>query len=492
MAIVTPSEEISYGQFEERCLSMGNAVYGLGLKRGDRVAFLDTNSIDLALAHFALPACGLAVLPLNHRLSAKELDEIIQDADASVLFYSEQFRDVIADMRGSLPSATQVMPTHSTSGEKDLCSIMKGSVSFSWKAPEAGELATLLYTSGTTGRPKGVQLTHGNSVSTISSLLIELGLKDSDVGIMAAPLFHVAGCHTYMSLIARGCTVHLMPGFEPVKTLRALGDTKATVTLLVPAMINALLNAPGQEEVDLSSLRLLMYAGAPMPPELLRKAIERLGYIFFQLYGLTETSVLTVLGIDDHKNSKYISSAGREMFGSEVRLVDDSDNEVRAGSPGQIIARGDNVTPGYWNAPHETLTTLKNGWFYTGDIAIRDEEGYFYLKDRKKDMVVTGGENVYPVEVENVLHEIPGLLEAAVVGVPDERWGEKLLAIVCLKQGIVLSREDIMGFCRERLAAYKCPKDVEFRNELPRTPSGKVRKNVLREPYWEGFDRRVH
>jgi acyl-CoA synthetase (AMP-forming)/AMP-acid ligase II len=283
-----------------------------------------------------------------------------------------------------------------------------------------------------------------------------------------------------------------MPGFEPVKTLRALGDTKATVTLLVPAMINALLNAPGQEEVDLSSLRLLMYAGAPMPPELLRKAIERLGYIFFQLYGLTETSVLTVLGIDDHKNSKYISSAGREMFGSEVRLVDDSDNEVRAGSPGQIIARGDNVTPGYWNAPHETLTTLKNGWFYTGDIAIRDEEGYFYLKDRKKDMVVTGGENVYPVEVENVLHEIPGLLEAAVVGVPDERWGEKLLAIVCLKQGIVLSREDIMGFCRERLAAYKCPKDVEFRNELPRTPSGKVRKNVLREPYWEGFDRRVH
>jgi len=492
IAITTPFEKVTYREFEDRCHNLGKALYGLGLERGDRIAILDHNSMILALAHFGLPACGMVSLPLNHRLKPKEIMNILENAQSSAILYSPAFKDTVDEIRSELPCLRYALCTESGAGEYNLPSLMKDPPSISWERPRPDDLATLLYTSGTTGKPKGVKLTHTNTISTIKSLLIELGLRSSDSGLMVAPLFHVAGCHTFMSLIARGCNVNLMPAFEPGKVLEAIATYRPSMTLLVPAMIGALLNYPGQEKFDLSSLRLIMYAGSPIPEELLKTAMKRFGHVFFQLYGLTETSVLTVLGVEEHKSAGYITSAGREMFGSEIRVLNEDGKEAFPGTLGEIIARGDNVTPGYWDAPEETAESLSKGWFHTGDIGMFDEAGYLYLKDRKKDMIVTGGENVYPVEVENVLYEIPGVLEAAVIGIPDEKWGERVLALVHLSPEQKSTEGEIISYCSQKLASYKCPKAVSFLGPLPRTPSGKVQKNVLREPYWRNYSRRVH
>jgi len=477
---------------EEYCLKLGSVLYGLGLKKGDRVGMLDFNSMPLATALFGIPSCGMAVLPLNHRLAAQELIGILQNAEVSALIYSPPFSETVEKMRSQLGFVDHFICTEETGDGSSLPSLMKNAPVAQFNPPDPSDLATLLYTSGTTGTPKGVQLSHGNTASTLASLLVELGLTPNDSGLMVAPLFHVAGCHTFMALIARGCTAHLLPGFEPKDTLEMLGITKSTMTILVPAMISAMLNFEEVESVDTSSLRLLLYAGAPMPEQLLRTAINRFGSIFFQIYGLTETSVLTCLSPMDHANPELHSSAGREMYGCEVTVLDDDGFETDPGKIGQIAARGDNVTSGYWHAKEETETSLKSGWFYTGDVGFRDESSYLFLKDRIKDMIVTGGENVYPVELENVLYEIPEVEEAAVIGIPDDQWGEKVVALVHLVPNGSVSEEEIISFCRKRLAGYKCPRAVAFRGLLPRTPSGKIRKNILREPYWEGLDRKVH
>jgi len=491
-AVTSAKGTLTYKGFMDTAERLGSALYGLGLSPGDRVAVLDHNSIELAVAHFGLPACSLVTLPLNTRLSKDELLGIIHNARASALIYSPPFEQTVAALAPDLPFLKARICTEQAAGNLDLRQLMAHASPAALQRPRPGDLATLLYTSGTTGVPKGVKLTHANTASTLVSLLVELGLTPEDSGLMVAPFFHVAGCHTYMAHIARGCTVNILPAFEPQSTLEALEQTRASVTLLVPAMIGALLNLPGHEKADLSALRLVVYAGAPMPEKLLKKALERLGNVFFQIYGLTETSVLTCLTREDHQKPELLTSGGREMYGCRVRIVDEKGRETEPGGIGQIVAGGDNVTSGYWEAPEETAAVMKGEFFDTGDIAVRNEQGYVFLRDRKKDMIVTGGENVYPVEVENVLTEIPGVLEAAVIGVPDEKWGERVMALVHLKQGATATEEDIVSYCQKRLAKYKCPKTVAFLDPLPRTPSGKIRKNVLREPYWEGFSRRIH
>jgi long-chain acyl-CoA synthetase len=491
-AVISPAEQMAYGQFAEACRKLGRALWGLGLKKGDRVGILDVNSLELALAHFAVPACGLVALPLNHRLAPDEIVGILADARISCLIYSPPFTEVLDKIRSSLPFVRHFICTKPGGRELNLPALMNEAPALRLPEPRAEDLATLLYTSGTTGRPKGVQLSHSNILSAITSLLIELGLRSEDIGLAVAPLFHVAGCQTYMALLARGCTVQVLPSFEPIKTLEALRATRATVTLLVPAMISALLNTPGQDQMDISSLRLMIYAGAPMPEEMLKAAMNRFGQIFFQIYGLTETSVLTCLTVKDHENLRVLGSAGREMFGSEVKIVDPDGQATQPGLIGQVVARGGNVTTGYWEAPEETAAAIKDGWFQTGDLACRDKEGYLILKDRKKDMIVSGGENIYPIEAENILYQLPAILEAAIIGVPDDRWGEKVVALVHLRPGQTISQEEILTFCRERLAGYKCPKTIEFMGPFPRTSSGKIKKNELREPYWKGLDRKIH
>jgi len=491
-AVIFESHALTYREFTEYCSKMGAALHGLGLQRGERIAFLSLNSLELAAAHFAVPGCGMVVLPLNHRLSKQEILEILEDAKAAALVYSPEFAAVVDGIRPRLGFVKCVICTEAGRNDPDLQALLQSAMPMDFEEPIADELATLLYTSGTTGKPKGVQLSHANTASTLATLLIEERLVPDDIGLMVAPLFHVAGCHTFMALVARGCTVHLLPGFDPRKTLEALAENRATVTLLVPAMIGAILRLPDQDSFDTRALRLLVYAGAPMPETLLQTAIARFGNIFFQIYGLTETSVLSCLRVEDHRQHELLSSAGREMYGCHLRLVDDRGEDVPPGYIGYIIAKGDNVTSGYWNAPQETARSLQGGWFETGDVAVKNEEGYLFLKDRKKDMIVTGGENVYPVEVENVLNKHPSINETAVIGIPDEEWGERVIALVNLKEGIDIGAKEVIEFCREHLASYKCPKEVKFCAALPRTASGKIKKNILRAPYWEGATRGVH
>jgi len=492
-ALTFPAGELTYGEFGAACIAIGNALYELGLKRGDRVAILDRNSPELCQALVAVPACGLVALPLNFRLASRELAGILADAQASVLIYSSDFGEVVDGVRSELPFLRHVICTRPRQGSADFGNLMGQAPKRQLPEPGPEEPAHLLYTSGTTGRPKGVPLTHANITSTLRSLLIEFGLQPEDRSLMVAPLFHVAACHTYMALLARGCTSHVLPAFDPLKTLQAIAETRPTFTILVPAMISALLNTPGQHDADVSSLRLVVYAGAPMPQELLQAAVARFGNIFLQVYGLTETSALTCLRVADHHDPRLIASAGHQMFGTEVRVVGESGAPARAESVGEVIARGENVMPGYWNAPDESRAVWRNGWFYTGDVGFMDQNGYIFLRDRKKDMIVSGGENVYPVEVENVLHEIPLILEAAVIGVPDEKWGERVHAIVHLRPGERMDPQEIVDFCRGKLAAYKCPKSIEVSpGVLPRTASGKVQKNVLRAKYWQDQNRGIH
>ncbi|MBW1711703.1 MAG: long-chain-fatty-acid--CoA ligase [Deltaproteobacteria bacterium] len=492
-AISSSTGTLTHRQFEASCQALGQALLGLGLRPGDRVALLDFNTPVYCLAHFGLPGCGLVFIPLNHRLAPAEVVDILADAQARALMYSPAFEATVEEMRPRLSLVRHFIRTGPGGNDPDLDFLM-GRVKPPLEIPRPAEtdLGHLLYTSGTTGKPKGVMLSQANSTATIASLLVEWGLTPQDVGLMVAPLFHVAACHSFMALIARGCAVHLLPGFNPAETLAAIQEKKVSFCLLVPAMIAALLNLPGQEKFDLSSLRTVIYAGAPMPEELLKAALNRFGNVFAQVYGLTETSALTCLPKEAHQLPGVLTSAGRQMFGTEVLVVDDQGREAEPGQIGEVVARGGNVTSGYWRAEEETAQVLKEGWFHTGDMAYGDDQGYIFLKDRKKEMIVSGGENVYPVEVENVLHKIPAVQEAAVIGVPDPKWGEKVLALVHLRPGQEISPQDILDFCSQRLAGYKCPKVIEFTGPLPRTSSGKIHKKVLRDKYWAGQDRAIH
>ena len=361
-ALTFPASQLTYAEFGAACEAFGRALYELGLQRGDRVAILDFNSPEVCQALFAAPACGLIALPLNFRLAPPELASILADSGTTVLIYSPEFAEVADSLRSELPFLKHLICTRPREGSSHLGKLIEQAPDLVVPEPRPEEPAHLLYTSGTTGRPKGVPLTHTNIISTLRSLLIEFGLQHEDRGLMVAPLFHVAACHTYMSLLARGCTVQVLAAFDPRKTLEAIADTQPTFTILVPAMISALLNTPGQEHVDVSSLRLVVYAGAPMPQELLKTAMARFGNIFLQVYGLTETSALTCLRVEDHHDPSLIASAGRQMFGNEV-MVGESGSPAPAGTIGEVIAKGENVTTGYWNAPEETQAVSATAGF---------------------------------------------------------------------------------------------------------------------------------
>jgi long-chain acyl-CoA synthetase len=355
----------------------------------------------------------------------------------------------------------------------------------------------LFYTSGTTGEPKGVMLTHTNVIANVRHVEASYRYTPDEIYLHSAPMFHLADGAAVFTNAARGSTQVFIPRFDPVATLATIERERVTHALLVPTMINFVLQVPNLADYDLSSLAHVTYGASPIAPDVLRRAMQAFGCNFGQGYGLTEAApLLTVLNADDHRRAiegdeRLLASCGKAVPGVEVRVVDVDGNDVKPGEVGEIIARGPNIMRGYWRRDDDTASAVIDGWLHTGDLATVDEEGYLYLVDRKKDMIVTGGENVFSTEVEAVLYAHPAVKEAAVIPVPDAQWGEAVHACVALKDDQV-SADELIEFCRPRLASYKVPRSVEIiAGELPKGGTGKILKKQLRERYWQGRERRV-
>ena len=499
LAVVSGDLRLTYREFQRRVLRAGAMLQGRGVARGHRVAILDKNSHYYLELYFALPRIGAVVVPLNYRFTPPELVYILNDSTATTLLFSREFAETVAQARPELTGVEEYIcfeeevdgaPAYGTLLER-------GPRAPAPVDPSPDDVILQMYTSGTTGRPKGAMLSHGNMIANTLTTNHERDYAASDTYMHVAPLYHCADLELFYGMTYAGGGNVIVREFDPDTVLGTVAKHGVTVTLLVPAMINFLLEHPRFDEYDLSSLRLVVYGGSSIPLDRLRTALERFPCRFTQGYGLTETSpVLCVLPAEDHdtegSNVRRIQSCGRPAHNVAVKIVDEQGAECPPETVGEIIARGKNVMQGYWNMPQATAEAVRGGWFYTGDLAHTDADGYVYIVDRKKDMICSGAENIYPREIEEVLFTHPAVLEAAVIGVPSDTWGETVKAIVVTRDGLAPTSEELIGYCRERLAPYKAPRSVDFIEALPRNASGKILKRELREPYWAGHERRVN
>ena len=481
----------SFADMHERSSRLANALIDADLGPSDRVAILAKNHSAFYELAFACSKSGAIMLALNWRLAAPEIATIWADAQPSVLIVSEELRDLVpSDAAGDIPVISLE--------EQYEDWLADAAVDDPERSTDPDDVVFLLYTSGTTGEPKGVQITNRN-LSFTRRIAGEFWEFDKDsVHLVAMPMFHIGGLGTGMKALMHGGSTVLLPAPEPEVLVEEIERHRVTHAFFVPAVIQGLTDIAEKRSADLSCLQLLIYGASPISESVLTRAMDVLGCRFTHAYGATETSGTVIsLPPGDHDpggpRAHLLRSCGKPFPWVEVSLVDPKkDEEVATGDPGEIWVRSDQVTKGYWAKPEETAKTITDqGWLRTGDAAYRDEEGYFYVFDRYKDMLVSGGENVYPAEVENALYKLDGIGEVAVIGVPHERWGETVKAIVVQKNDAELTEQDIIDFARENLAKYKCPTSVDFVDALPRSASGKVLKKDLREPYWEGEERQV-
>jgi len=484
---------VTFNAFNERVNRLCDAVAAQGVRKGSRVAILSKNRPEY-LEIYGLAKAGVIVVPLNWRLAPREIAKLIKHSEPELLVVDEGHLPLIEQIQSELPSVkTYVSLGRTPEGWKDYESFLAAG---SAEEPTAGvqpeDVLCLIYTSGTTGEPKGVAVTHAGALGncrTAASEMLEMVPEDHTLAVM--PLFHAGGMwyHLFPSF-ATGCTTLLLSEFEPGAVLREMEARHITNVHLVPTMIGALLAHPAASSTDLSRVRLLFYAASSMPADLLRRAMlafPKCG--FAQAYGSTEAGVVTVLGPDAHRRAQkpegehLLASCGRPFTGHEVRLVDDSTGVVKNGSVGEIEVRSPDLMKGYWLNDEATRKVLNDGWLKTGDLGYFDSEGFLYIIDRKNDMVVTGGENVFPTEVEGYLFRDPDVLEAAVFGVPDPQWVERVVAAVVLRPGSSVTQEELIARLRGQLAAYKCPKTIYFMPSLPKSAVGKVLRKELRQKW---------
>ncbi len=481
IALVFGDRQWTYGQLEAEANAVADGLRGLGVSRGDRVAFLDLNHPNFILTMFATAKLGAIMVPLNFRLTASELRFIIDDSGVHTLIYDEQFGAVVDELRSSLPCRSYIC---SQDGGRDIpfSRLLEGSPQPHHNDVAEHDVALIMYTSGTTGTPKGAMLTHANLYGAITNLSLAFDTLAQDVTLVVAPLFHIGGINvTTLCAFLKGATVVLERSFDAQRVLDLIAQRRVSTMFGAPTMLLMMSQLPAFADADLSSLRFMICGGAPVPEALVRRYAER-GIRVCNGYGMTETAPLITIVPPDRVLDK-IGAAGLPGFFTDVRLVDDEDRQVALGERGEIVVRGPSVMKGYWNRPEATAQTIVDGWLHTGDIGVQDEEGYFYVVDRKKDMIISGGENVSPSEVEGCLYDHPDIAEAAVIAVPDPKWGEAVCAVVVAKEGRSLTAEDVIAFTRDRLAHYKQPTSVVFTELLPRSPAGKVLKFELRERF---------
>ncbi len=479
LAVIEGERQLSFAEIDDRIARLGGALRAAGLQPGDRVALLAWNELEQAELQGACLRSGFVLVPLNTRLSPPEIEFILSDVRPSVFIVGRELEELA---EATLARLSTSLPTYYLDPDRDgPCYddlLASGEADPSLDPDDPHLPATILYTSGTTGRPKGAVIDRAALTARMMAATVELEVTSDDVWLQPLPMFHIAsiGAFTHLS---RGATVVLQPMFDPSGCYDLLTQHRCTGMVLVPTLIDMLLAAPEAESFDNSNLRIILYGGAPIQPTLLRSAMEQFECKFEQWYGQTELSGATVLRPRDHDpdDDEKLDSAGVPMYSYEVAIFDLDDRPVEDGEVGEVVARGPGAMSEYWERPDETAATVRGGWLHTGDLGYRDERGFIHLTDRRNDLIITGGENVYPREVEFALVEHPKVQEIAVIGTPDDRWGEMVTAFVIGEA----TDEELDAFARENLANYKVPRRWVRLEELPKTVTGKVQKPPLRE-----------
>ncbi|GGM10587.1 putative long-chain-fatty-acid CoA ligase [Pseudooceanicola nanhaiensis] len=495
----------SWRDFSRRVHGMAQVLVERGVAPGDRVAYLGLNSHWLVEMYFVPSVIGAISVPINHRLSEDEMVEVVADCAPAILIVDRHFADRAAALMERCPTLTTLIYAD---WDKPGATLPEGTLHYDTLADAAGEVPDhafddrasrsdetmiLFYTSGTTGRPKGVMLSHSNFLVNATGSGHLYGYRQDDVLLLSGPLFHLGTGSRVFTAVAYGTTMVVQPKFDVEETMRMIEERRISTMTMVPTMLRMVMDHPDFEKFDFSSIRVLTYGASPMPVSLMERAIEAIpGITFCQGYGLTETSpVLSVLEPADHVPGNpmigKLSSVGRPILYSDLRIVDENDRPLPPGQPGEIVVRGPQVTHGYWNRPEETAQAMRNGFFHTGDAGYMDEDGYLYIAGRTKEMIISGGENVYPIETENALCKHPAVAQAAVFGVPHEKWGEMVYAVVALRTGQSVTTEELIAFCRERIAHYKAPRGMTIWAEaLPLSATNKIDKTALKRAVLEG------
>jgi acyl-CoA synthetase (AMP-forming)/AMP-acid ligase II len=494
--LIEESRRLTFAEFNRRTNQLARGLLAHGLRAGDRVCILNHNAIENVEAFFGALKAGGVFCPMNARLAPPEVSAIIADAEPALVVAGEEYLPKLAGISDLVVGKNLFVIDREGAGSFE--SLLVGQSAERIEPDGADDdLAALIYTSGTTGRPKGVMWTHRNLFSSAHASAISRRTRSIDVALVAAPIYQAAGVGTILASTFRGNTVVLMNKFDPYDYLVTVEQERVTTALLIPVMLLKLLECPDLPDFNLSSLRTVCYGSAPMPVTVLKRALARFDWRFVGACGATETSAGYIAILDEYDHmldgspdmEARLRSVGHESINAEVRIFDDEDRELPAGEIGEIVIRGNNVMAGYWRQPELTAEALRHGWYHTGDVGYMDQDGYIFLVDRKKELIISGGFNVYPKEIEDALQSHPSVLQAAVVGKPHPIWGETPIAFVVLRQGKDLPDEQqLMAMLREKLADFKLPRGgIHFISELPINSAGKVVKHELKQLYPERF-----
>jgi acyl-CoA synthetase (AMP-forming)/AMP-acid ligase II len=499
-AISFEGKKITFSQENQRANRLANAFKKLGIKKGERVAILQVNTNQFPETYFATAKLGAIMVPLNFRAKGDEISYMLSNAEAKVLLVGDRYVEMANSLRADAPTVKHYIsldkPVKDMLFYEDVIAKASDEEVFT-EIPEE-DVSILMYTAGTTGRPKGVPLTHKSFVSYMLNNVEPADPEKSEVNLLTVPLYHVAGCQAMLAATYGGRTLAIMRQFDVKQWMETVQKEKANRAMLVPTMLKRVIDDPDFNKYDLKSLKVITYGAAPMPFEVIKKAIEVMPWArFINAFGQTETaSTITALGPEDHvlhgispqerekKLRRLAGSIGRPLPDVEMKVIDEEGRELPPGETGEIVARGPRIMGGYWKDPEKTAKAMtKDGWLRTSDMGWKDEENYFYLAGRGDDMIIRGGENISPEEVEQAIGSHPAIEEIAVIGVPDPEWGQEPKAIIVLKKGQKATAEEIIEYCRQKLSSFKRPRTVVFVDELPRNPMGKVLKKALREKY---------
>lgn len=496
LGLVFEDLRFTHREFARRVYRASNAILGKGIRQQERVAILSRNRNEVLELFGAGELTGFITICINHRLSIPEIEEICRDAQPAALFYEVDFAEAAAAMKARIPSLRIVMTFGRGAEEYEEALAQAPDAEPPLRAsPE--DIAYLIYTSGTTGKPKGVMYTHAAMIEAARTLSHESGALEPVTALIVMPLFHVGARIESFGFLYLGGTIILQNIFDPVTVLKAIERERVTAMHLAPIMIGRILDAPERANFDVRTLQCVHYASAPMPVPLLRRAIAAFGSIFHQVYGMTECLGGTTLKAHDHvlegdeRLVTRLSSAGQPYSGTQLRILADNGEDAAPGEIGEVLIKSAATMKGYWNNTAATIEALRDGWMHTQDLGRLDDEGFLYIMDRKKDMIISGGENIYSWEVEEALRKHPAVAEVAVIAVPDAEWGESVKACVVTREGAKTSEQELIEHCRSLIASYKKPRSVDFIDALPRLFNGKTDKKTLRARYWGAQGRQV-